>query len=246
MSNTVTAIAKRRVVGSSARKAVLMYLADSASEDGSGIWTSKRNIARDLEMSRRTVQAHIEGMTQAGILREVGQKPCVNGYTVEYAIDMASLAALPSTRDGDDRRSTRTGAADAPVQDMHGNGCSTCTPTGAADAPKPPLEPSLEPPLDIGTARKAALPPGWVPDNDGWQYALSLQLTEAEIQELADDFREYWRERRDAQARKTQRGWRQAWRNRCLDMAPRLRRARGKPAAADPALRAIAAAARAF
>lgn len=148
MSNTVTSIAKRKVIGSSARKAVLMYMADNASDDGSGIWTSKSNMAADLEMSKRTVQAHIQAMVEMGVIFEVGYRQCKNGFTVEYAINLEALSALKGTR-----------AGDAPVQEMHPYPCSTCTPTRAGDAPKPPLEPPLEP-----NCGPTAMPDGWFPD----------------------------------------------------------------------------------
>ena len=161
MSNTVTHIAKRRVIGSSARKAVLMYMADNASDDGTGIWTSKSNMAMDLEMSRRTVQAHIAAMVEMGVVFVAGKRDCKNGYTIEYGIDLDALARMPCTR-----------AGDAPVQEMHGNPRRRCTPTRAGDAHKPPIEPPIEPPFSQVQAKsaqkrrnpKVPLPEDWHPD----------------------------------------------------------------------------------
>lgn len=118
MSHVVTGIAQRRVIGSSARKAVLMFMAGCASDDGSGIWTSKANMAADLEMSKRTVQNAIAELVGMGVVYEVGSRPCKNGFTIEYGINLSALSALECTR-----------AADAPVQKMHL--------TRAADAPLP-------------------------------------------------------------------------------------------------------------
>ena len=56
MSNIVTAACQKRVFGSGPKKAVIMYMADRASDDGEGIWTSKKTIADDTELSKRTVQ----------------------------------------------------------------------------------------------------------------------------------------------------------------------------------------------
>jgi hypothetical protein len=142
MSNDVFSAVKRRVVGSPTAKAVLLLMADNASDDGTGIWTSKGNLARDLEMGKRTVQMAIQSLIDIGVVKEVGQKPCKNGFTVEYRIDLKALIARPSTRAAD---APVTRAGDAPVQEMHPYPCSSRTPTRAGDAPKPPLEPPLEP-----------------------------------------------------------------------------------------------------
>lgn len=99
MSNEVTSIAKRKIVGSGVRKAVLIYMSDNASDDGSGIWTSKANMAADLELSKRTVQREIQALEDAGVVYVCGRRPCKNGYTVEYAINMAVLLSMKSTRD---------------------------------------------------------------------------------------------------------------------------------------------------
>lgn len=145
MSNEVYSIAKRRIVGSHTIKAVLLFMADSASDDGSGIWVSKANMARDLEMSKRTVHAAIQALMQMGVVSEVGNRPCKNGFTIEYRLNTEALFSLPSTRAGD---APVTRAAAAPVQEMHPDPCNSCTPTRAAAAPKPSLEPSLEPSID--------------------------------------------------------------------------------------------------
>src|SRR5690554_5293725 len=73
MSNLISAAVQRRVVGSATRKAVLLYMADKAADDGSGIWSSKANIARDLELGIRAVQYAIRDLVTAGLLIEIGQ-----------------------------------------------------------------------------------------------------------------------------------------------------------------------------
>lgn len=99
MSNLISGLVQRRRIGSPTRKAVLLYMADKAADDGSGIWTSKANIARDLELSRRTVQLVVRELIEAGLLVEIGQRNCKHGYTVEYAIRDEAIEALPSTRE---------------------------------------------------------------------------------------------------------------------------------------------------
>src|SRR5690625_1955113 len=98
MSNQISASVQRRVVGSATRKSVLLYMADKAADDGSGIWTSKANIARDLELSRRAVQLAIQELIRTGLVIEAGQRGCKHGYTVEYAILPQAVDNLPSTR----------------------------------------------------------------------------------------------------------------------------------------------------
>lgn len=125
MSNIVSAIAQKRAIGSSARKSVLMLMASCASDDGTGIWTSKSNMASDLEMSKRTVQKAITDMIEMGVVSVAGKRKCKNGHTVEYCINIDALSALKCTRAGNApvQEVRPTGAADAPqdVQQMHPN-----------------------------------------------------------------------------------------------------------------------------
>ena len=62
MSNLVSNLIQTKKVGSLTKKAILMYMADKASDDGSGIWVSKANMAADLEMTDRAVRIHIKDM----------------------------------------------------------------------------------------------------------------------------------------------------------------------------------------
>lgn len=113
MSIELYSLIRRRSVGSPTKKSILLYMADAASDDGSGIWVSKGNMAADLEMkSKRTVQTNISELVAAGIVFEVGQRKCRNGFTVEYRIDLGAVLSLPSTRAGN---------APLPVQEMHPN-----------------------------------------------------------------------------------------------------------------------------
>ncbi len=120
MSNECVTIAQKRRVGSATKKSVLIYLADRASDDGSGIWTSKAHIAADTELSKRSVQNAMNEFEAMGLLVRVGRKPCKNGFTFEYRLALDVLLTLPSTRE-------ETGAGDSPVQEIHL--------TGAGDSP---------------------------------------------------------------------------------------------------------------
>lgn len=96
MSHKVTTLVYSRKAGSAARKAILAYMADRASDDGSGIWASKQTIADDLECGRSTVIRVCNEFVAEGILVETGKRKCANGATVEYGINLAAVAALES------------------------------------------------------------------------------------------------------------------------------------------------------
>jgi len=116
MSNEVFTLAKRRVIGSATMKAVILLMADSASDDGSGVWASKANIARDLELSKRAVQLAVQGLATAGIVFEVGKRRCLNGFTIEYSINLLALNSLPHTRES---QQVLTGEPHSPVNTIH-------------------------------------------------------------------------------------------------------------------------------
>ena len=126
MSNLISASVQRRLVGSATRKSVLSYMADKAADDGSGIWTSKANIARDLELSRRAVQLAIQELIRDGLVTETGQRDCKHGFTVEYSIVIEAVDNLPSTREPrspreSDARVTREPGSHDPVNQIHPN-----------------------------------------------------------------------------------------------------------------------------
>ena len=131
MSNLVSNVIQTKLVGSPTKKAILMYMADKASDDGSGIWVSKGNMAADLEMSSRAVRIHIKDMLALGILKVSGQKECRHGYTIDYQINLEIVSKLPSTR--------------PPLNDVHPYHGMTFSPTPAHGSPKPSDEPSYEP-----------------------------------------------------------------------------------------------------
>lgn len=109
--------AERRF-GSAARKQIIMFLADKASDDGSGIWCSKGTIQRHTELGESTVKRTISDFLKEGILIETGRRPCKNGFTVIYRIVLARVMALESTVEPDDG----TGFTVDPVQPEPGTG----------------------------------------------------------------------------------------------------------------------------
>ncbi len=88
--------AERRF-GSVARKQIIMFLADKASDDGSGIWCSKGTIQRHTKLGESTVKRTISNFLKEGLLIEAGRRRCKNGYTVIYCIVLSQIALLEST-----------------------------------------------------------------------------------------------------------------------------------------------------
>lgn len=69
----------------------------------------------------------------------------------------------------------------------------------------------------------ARLPEGWALSDEGWAYARSQAIPDQVIEDEARGFHAYWTDRRDATARKSQRGWEQCWAGWCRRIAPRYR-----------------------
>ena len=107
-----------RRFGSAARKQIIMFLADKASDDGSGIWCSKGTIQRHTELGESTVKRTISDFLREGILIETGRRPCKNGFTVIYRIVLARVMALESSAEPDEG----TGSTVDPVQPEPGTG----------------------------------------------------------------------------------------------------------------------------
>jgi hypothetical protein len=109
--------AERRF-GSAARKQIIMFLADKASDDGSGIWCSKGTIQRHTELGETTVKRIVSEFLREGILIETGRRACRNGYTVVYRIVIDTIQMLESTAEPE----LDTGSTVDPVQSGPGTG----------------------------------------------------------------------------------------------------------------------------
>ena len=95
-----------------------MFLADKASDDGSGIWCSKGTIQRHTELGESTVKRTITDFLREGVLVETGRRSCKNGYTVIYRIVLTQIMALEFSVDPDEG----TGSMVNPVQPDPGRG----------------------------------------------------------------------------------------------------------------------------
>lgn len=114
-----------------ARKAVLAYFADRANDDGTGVWAAKQRIADEIECSKQTVITVVKALVADGLIRETGKRPNSNGYTVEYAIILAAVEALPDSKRDVEGVQFLTG------QDLDGS--TSQTPRGQAALPKPSM-----------------------------------------------------------------------------------------------------------
>jgi hypothetical protein len=117
VSNHLISEVYKRKVGNIARKAVMVLLADKASDDGSGIWASKQRMADEVGASKQTIIATLKSLVDDKLVVERGQRKCTNGYTVEYAINVAALKRLPLVKShSDDQSEDLTGQVNSPVK----------------------------------------------------------------------------------------------------------------------------------
>lgn len=132
-------------LGSTNRKMLAVRLADFADDDGKGIWPTVGRLARETELSERTVQRILSEFVDEGLLivrRKGGWKP---GEGTRYDFNMSALVRLQ--------------AAKVAAEGCHGDTRDTVTPmtaeTGTGDTDdvegchgdtqtviEPPIEPS--------------------------------------------------------------------------------------------------------
>lgn len=90
-----------------------------------------------------------------------------------------------------------------------------------------PISPADKPP------DKMRLPADWALSDEGWAYARSQAIPDEVIRDEAAGFHAYWTDRRDRDAKKSERGWEQCWANRCRSIAGRYA-GRGMAGQASP------------
>ncbi|MGH1579137.1 hypothetical protein [Planktotalea sp.] len=132
MSWRVANTCAERKFGSATRKQIIMFLADKASDDGSGIWCSKGTIQRHTELGETTVKRTVREFLKEGILVETGARTCKNGFTVVYGIDLAKVEELEPTLEPE----IETGSTVAPVQPGPGTGARLDGVPGPPNHPK--------------------------------------------------------------------------------------------------------------
>jgi len=158
---------------------VLLALADHANDEGV-CYPSIGRLVKRTRMSERGVQTVISRLCERGFLsieKNAGPRG-TNLYTV---------SATPAP---DAPRTECTPAGDAP------NPRTECAPTPAPGAPEPSVtinEPSVVPPVSPKPKprRAVALPEGWVPSQKNIADAKDKNLTDQEIADEADSFRDH-------------------------------------------------------
>lgn len=169
MSNHLISEVYKRQVGNIARKAVMVLLADKASDDGSGIWASKQRMADEIGATKQTVIATIKGLIADGLIREAGQRKSPNGYTVEYAINIPALRAVPLVKCHiEDQSEDLTGQADVPVKQLDATG-QIPLPDRSEDLTQTPLNPPEPPKEDSPSDDEPSLLPEHV-----WEFYVQV------------------------------------------------------------------------
>ncbi len=141
MSFHVASICTSHKFGSATRKQVITFLADKASDDGSGIWCSKGTVAQSTELSKSTVKRVFLQFLSEGIIVETGRRNNSHGFTVEYCINLDKVAELPLTKE----QHEVTGFTVTPVQGEPPRGVTVNRQEGSPRTPNHPLT-ILEPP----------------------------------------------------------------------------------------------------
>ena len=214
MSRKVATLVYSKQVGSMARKSVLAYFADRANDDGTGIWTAKQRVADEIECSKQTVITTVKALVAAGLLIESGHRPNGNGYTVEYAIDLALVAALPDSKRLEQGVQISTG----PELD----GSNSFAPRSQTALPKPSLNrpiPKKDKP-SLGRvrtslpalARGSRLDPDWQPSALPADLAIEVEAWRpGRLERVLAQFRTYWPACPGAKGRKAD--WQATWQN---------------------------------
>lgn len=141
MSNHLISATYKRALGTGTRKAVMVLMADKASDDGRGIYASKKTMADELDLSKQTVISTIKSLIADDLLVEIGERRCDTGHTVEYAINVDVLFAMPRVRYEQKRaEKAKNRKRPSPVKDFDRS--TDLTPSGQVALPKPLLKPN--------------------------------------------------------------------------------------------------------
>ena len=144
MSIHLASMVWKTELGSANVKAVAMKLADCANDDGRNIWPSVATIARETELSIRTVQMMLRKLEGMGILKVAERGGSCPGHTTVYEIDLTVLAALRAeTAARWKAADVAMGAKSAPMLKRRLMGANRAK-RGAAGHPTLQLEPSIK------------------------------------------------------------------------------------------------------
>lgn len=194
---------------------VLMCLANRADEDNK-CWPSQKLIAAECSISERAVQDHLKWCADNGIIsRDTQRLGPVRGSKVTYTLHLETLKLVPAHYSG--TNSTRAEASLVPA------------PSRASTRAQPrmksnPHEPSVEPiepkgsiipdpkiskrPVKTALPEDWTLPTEWVSDARTVAFKAKQPITDQEIENEADSFRDNGHSKSIRHA-----NWRAAWRN---------------------------------
>jgi biotin operon repressor len=203
MSKHVVSLVYSRKAGSLLRKAVLAYMADVANHDGTGVWSSKQRIADEIEASKKGVRECIKSLVADGILSEVGQRKCMNGYTIEYVINLDVVSALEPMP-----HQKGEGGINTPVTpgDLTGE---LDSPDGGTEFPQTVLNRPKPKPSPKKTRERISR--DWQPDDTLKAYALAQGIHESRLAECVEDFADYF----SSPNSKLYTDYAQVWRGHC-------------------------------
>ena len=203
MSYHVEALCDRHRFGSATRKQIIMYLANKASDDGTGIWCSKHTIARHTELSLATVKRIIRDFLAEGMLVATGMRDTSrHGQTVVYRIVLETVEQLELLLR--DKAASATGVSTNPVQPAPTTGVTVPPQPGSVRPPNNPKNNPMNPPPPRDEAQEVAdsdLDPIWAVypedrrrDRAGCRRHLAEALIDATVEELTTAAKAYARE----------------------------------------------------
>lgn len=136
-------------IGSCSRKLLAIRLADFADDEGRGIWPTVARLARETEMSERSIQRTLKEFVDEGLLVVVTSASGRPGQATRYDFDMDVLAQLEARKHDE----TATGDSVSPV--MSGDSVSETGDTDSRDGCHSVTRTIIEP-LDKPSLRESA------------------------------------------------------------------------------------------
>lgn len=186
---------------------VLLALADCAHDDGTGAFPSVETLGKKARMSERNVQYCLRRLIDSGEIEHTGKHgKGTNIYRVCIEKWGANIA----------------GANIAGVQVTTSVGCNLRQFGVKPVAPKPSIEPLVEPSLPpvVPQTKKTPMTADWQPSESSVAYAVEWGIPSELVSEVIDDFRGYWLNR----PREKRPGWDLTFKNRVRDVADQYRR----------------------
>lgn len=235
MSHDATNWAIRQKGLKPATKIVLWHLCDRHNPDG-GCFPKQETLAADCEMSRSTLNLHLDKLEELGLIRrdagreQGSMKHRPTRYWLAFEGEN-SVSEIRTKAVSENRTDAPKTVSEKPQKPCPKNDDTRVLKPDTNLVREPVKEPVSVSPLVPQTISdppepKARLPSEWALSDEGWAYARSQHIPDEVIHDEARGFHAYWSDRRDRDARKSARGWEQCWAGWCRRIASRYR-ARG-------------------